>query len=239
MPYGANAQEVTVGRYSSNLLGNNDIAAVFGDSSSASSGCQRNHRCTRQFRFVFGNGLTSTAATGGNYLVDILPCSPVKTDPVPEVAQASYTFENLLMSVQTTTGYAEGSFQLANTAFGDGNIPLGVADDLAGLNNLTLGVQSDLLVNGYAALIGDGSNAGFVLEAFKVPPDLATALSEAQTFSADAQTYFSDALAAFGSGNMPTGLFDLAESNINAFGCTPDMVVLGVTEALFGSIPVD
>jgi hypothetical protein len=148
-------------------------------------------------------------------------------------AATGYTFANLLTSIQNTTTFGEQSFGLAQTAFADGNVTLGVSESLAAYNDWTVGVQNDLLVNGYAALIGDGGNAGFVFEALAPPPDLATAFSEAQSYSAEAQISFTAALTEFGSGNVPGGLLDLAEVNVNAVGAQ-DLIILGVVEQLFG-----
>jgi hypothetical protein len=57
------------------LLGSNDIAFVLGTGSTALAGPDFTTDTVGSFDLgaVFGDGLSSTAATGGNFLVDILP----------------------------------------------------------------------------------------------------------------------------------------------------------------------
>jgi hypothetical protein len=84
-----------------------------------------------------------------------------------------------LTSIQNTTGAGDAYLTAAETAFAGGDTSHALADALAGFNDLTVGVQSDLLTNGYALLTGVGGNAGFLLDALKLPADLPSAFDEA------------------------------------------------------------
>jgi hypothetical protein len=152
-------------------------------------------------------------------------------------AQSGYSFTDLIDSVQNTSGAGEADLTEAETAFADGNLSHGLSEALAGVNNLTVGVQSDFLVNGYAFLTGDNGNAGFELTPEPLPSDLATAFAEAQTFEGFAPTSFTDALTDFAAGNEYLGLVNLSEIGINSAYAT-DAITLGLFDSLLGIVPV-
>jgi hypothetical protein len=69
--------------------------------------------------------------------------------PFDGAAQADgYTITDLLSSIQNTVNYGDGWFSSAETAFTHGEYPLALSEELAGFNNLTVGVGNDLLTNG-------------------------------------------------------------------------------------------
>ena len=107
--------------------------------------------------------IDSTSATDAVILglFDSLTGAPETAAAVPA---AAYPFSDLLLSIESTTTAGEHFFSLAESAFANGNYPVALDEALAGFNNLTTGVGSDLLVNGYAALTGDGGNAGYALD---------------------------------------------------------------------------
>jgi hypothetical protein len=151
-------------------------------------------------------------------------------------AQSGYSFTDLIDSVQNTSGAGEADLTEAETAFADGDTPHALSDALAGYNDLTVGVQNDLLTNGYAVLTGVGGNAGYELTALKLPPDLATAFAEAQAFQADAQTSLTTALTELASGYQAFGLDNLAVAGIDSAYAT-DTVILGLFDSLPGIVP--
>src|ERR1700722_724652 len=146
-----------------------------------------------------------------------------------------YTFADLIDSVQNTSGAGEADLTEAETAFADGNISHGLSEAWAGRNNLTVGAQSDLLVNGYAFLTDADGNAGFELTPEPIPADLATAFADAQTFEGFAQTNFTDALTDFAAGNEYLGLVNLSEIGINSAYAT-DAITLGLFDSLLGIV---
>jgi hypothetical protein len=69
---GSGIDDAAAGGISSNLLGNFDIAQVVGTSSTAIAGASENTAGSFDLAQPFGDMLTAVA-TGGNFLVDILP----------------------------------------------------------------------------------------------------------------------------------------------------------------------
>jgi hypothetical protein len=148
-------------------------------------------------------------------------------------AQADgYTFTDLLSSIQHTVSYGDGWFTSADTAFTHGEYPLALSEELAGFNNLTVGVGNDLLTNGYAALTMSDGNAGYDLVNPAQPQDFATALTDAQESLSHIQMDLTNAMTDFGSGNDYFGLLDLGSVATDSTSAT-DAIILG----LFDSIP--
>jgi hypothetical protein len=184
--------------------------------------------------FLNGSGgytLSDIVVTpSGDYTI---PLGSTVTEPGAAVAAADgYSFTDLLSSIQTTTSYGEGWFTSAGTDFAAGYYPLALSEELAGFNNLTVGVGADLLTNGYAALTGDGGNPGYELINPGQPEDFSVALSEVQTDLASIQQDFSVAFTDFASGDTYSGLTELAQASIDSTSAT-DAIILG----LFDSIP--
>jgi hypothetical protein len=161
--------------------------------------------------------------------------SQVDVASLAGAAQADgYSFTDLLTSIQNTVGAGDGWFSSASTSFAEGEYPLALSEELAGFNDLTVGVDSDLLANGYAFLTGSDGNAGFVLENPGQPADLAATLNEFNEFLGQAQSSFTDALTAFGTGDEYFGLVDLSEVGINSTYAT-DAIILGLFDVLTGA----
>jgi hypothetical protein len=145
-----------------------------------------------------------------------------------------YSFTDLLRSIQDTVSAADYWFSQAPTAIADGNYPLALSDDLAGFNNLTVGVGNDLLSNVYAALTMSDGNAGYDLENPGQPVDFATALTQAQADLANIQTDITNALTEFGSGDNYFALVNLGEISIDTTNAT-DAIILGLFDSLTGA----
>ncbi len=163
-------------------------------------------------------------------LFDSLTGAPRSAAAVPA---AAYPFSDLLLSIESTTTAGEHFFSLAESAFANGNYPVALDDALAGFNNLTTGVSSDLLVNGYAALTGDGGNAGYALDPIIVPANFTAGLTEAQGFLSEVQTVFSDALTSFAAGDGYDGLVGISGIGID-FSNATDAIILGLFDSLPG-----
>lgn len=165
--------------------------------------------------------------------------SQVDVASLAGAAQADgYSFADLLTSIQNNIGAADGWFTSAATSFAEGEYPLALSEELAGFNNLTLGVDSDLLTNGYAFLTGSDGNAGFILENPGQPADLAATFDEFNEFLGQAQSSFTEALTAFGTGDEYSGLADLSEVSINSTYAT-DAIILGLFDVLTGAAVTD
>jgi hypothetical protein len=161
--------------------------------------------------------------------------SPIDVASLAGAAQADgYSFTDLLTSIQDTVGAGGGWFTSAATSFAEGEYPLALSEELAGFNDLTVGVDSDLLTNGYAFLTGSDGNAGFVLENPGQPADLATTLNVFNELLGQAQTDFTEALTAFGTGDEYSGLVDLSDFGINSTYAT-DALILGLFDSLTGA----
>jgi hypothetical protein len=191
----------------------------------------------------FGGGFENEYADldGGRTVTDTLitpygdysfPLGSTLTADVAAAAPAD-GFSNLLSSIEYTTNYGEHWFALAETAFADSNYSVGVADELAGFNNLTTGVGNDVLLNGYAALAGGEGIAGFALDPVARPADFATGLTEAQGFLSDVQPLFNDALTSFAAGNGFDGLVGISSIATDYSNAT-DAIILGLFDSLPG-----
>ena len=183
--------------------------------------------------------LTDTIITPfGDYTIPLGTEAPLGAASVAAALPAdAYSYADLLSSIQNTTAAGDGYLTAAETALAGGDTPQALSDALAGFDDLTVGVQNDLLTNGYAVLTGVGGNAGYDLSALKFPADLASAFAEAQTFAANAQESLSTALTELASGEQAYGLDNLAEFSINsAYGT--DVVILGLFDSLLGIVPV-
>jgi hypothetical protein len=183
-----------------------------------------------------GQTTTDTLITPfGNYTIPLGSTPPPPESDVVSVAAAAPAdgFSNLLSSIEYTTNYGEHWFTLAETAFADGNYSIGVADELAGFNNLTTGVGNDVLLNGYAALAGGEGIAGFALDPVARPADFATGLTEAQGFLSDVQPVFNDALTSFAAGDGFDGLVGISSIATDYSNAT-DAIILGLFDSLPG-----
>jgi hypothetical protein len=159
--------------------------------------------------------------------------------PFDGAAQADgYSFMDLLTSIQNTVGAADGWFTSADTAFAQGEYPLALSEELAGFNNLTVGVGNDLLTNGYAVLTMSDGNAGYALENPGQPADFATALTDVQESLSNIQTDLTNAMTDFGSGNDYFGLVDLGSVATDSTSAT-DAIILGLFDALTGAAVTD
>ncbi len=145
-----------------------------------------------------------------------------------------YSFADLLHSIANTTTAGETWFSNAEVAFAAGHYPLALSEELAGFNNLTVGVASDLLTNGYAVLTASDGNAGVELMNPGQPADLAMAFTVADGFLADAQAAFTQAVSDFAGGNEYLALSDLTDVGINSTSAT-DAIILGLFDALTGT----
>ncbi len=155
--------------------------------------------------------------------------------PFDGAAQADgYSFADLVTSVQNTVSYGESWFNSAETAFTHGEYPLALSEELAGFNNLTVGVGNDLLTNGYAALTGSDGNAGYDLDNPGQPVDFATALIQVHTDLADIQQDLNVALTELSSGETYFGLANLGQISIDSTNAT-DAVILGLFDSLTGA----
>jgi hypothetical protein len=149
-----------------------------------------------------------------------------------------YSFADLITSIQDTVGAADKWFSEAPTAFAEGNYPLALSEELAGFNNLTVGVGNDLLTNGYAVLTMSDGNAGYDLENPGQPADFATALTDAQESLANIQQDLSLAMTDFASGNTYFGLVDLGSVATDSTSAT-DAIILGLFDSLTGAAVSD
>jgi hypothetical protein len=155
--------------------------------------------------------------------------------PFDGAAQADgYSFADLITAVQNTVSHGEGWFTSAETAFSHGEYPLALSEELAGFNNLTVGVGNDFLTDGYAVLTGVGGNSGFILVNPGQPVDFAAALNDVHTFSVEVQTDLTNALSAFASGDGYLAALDLSSVNIDSTNAT-DAVILGLFDSLTGA----
>ena len=155
--------------------------------------------------------------------------------PLDGAAQADgYSFSDLIASVQNTVNYGESWFTSAETAFTQGEYPLALSEELAGFNDLTVGVGNDLLTNGYAALTGSDGNAGYVLDNPGQPVDFASALIQVHTDLADIQQDLNVALTEFANGDSYFGLVNLGQISIDSTNAT-DAVILGLFDSLTGA----
>jgi hypothetical protein len=174
-----------------------------------------------------GRTITDTLITPfGNYTI---PLASTVTENVAAAAPAD-GFSDLISSVQYTIGAADKWFSDAGTDFAQGYYPLALSEELAGVNNLTVGVSNDLLTNGYAALTGDGGNFGYDLENPPQPMDFATGLAEAQSALGNIQMDLSLAMTDFGSGDTYSGLVDLGSVATNSASAT-DAIILGLFDS--------
>jgi hypothetical protein len=149
-----------------------------------------------------------------------------------------YSFAELITSIQDTVGAADKWFSEVPTAFAEGNYPLALSEELAGFNNLTVGVGNDLLTNGYAVLTMADGNAGYALENPGQPADFATALTEAQESLSNIQQDLTLALNDFASGDNYFGLADLGQISVDSTNAT-DAIILGLFDSLTGAAVSD
>lgn len=163
-----------------------------------------------------------------------LPHGSTAAEVAAAVPAATYSFADLQSSIDITTAAADKQFGLAEAAFTQGQYPLALSEALGGLNNQTVGVNNDLLVNGYAALTGVGGNAGYALENPPQPLDLAIALTEVQTSLANVQQDFSVAFTDFASGDTYFGLVNLGQASVDSTSAT-DAIILGLFDSLIGA----
>ena len=187
-----------------------------------------------------GHTITDTIITPfGDYTIPLGSTPPPPESDVVSVAAAvpaaAYSFTDLVTSIQNTVSAGEGWFTSADTAFTHGEYPLALSEELAGFNNLTVGVGNDLLTNGYAALTGDGGNAGYALENPPQPQDFATALAEFQTSLTSIQQDFAGAFTEFASGQTYFGLIDLGQVGVDSTSGT-DAIILGVFDSIPGMV---
>jgi hypothetical protein len=169
-------------------------------------------------------------ASGDSELLDVGLASPAVAD--------GYSFAELIESIQNTVGVADGWFSEAPTAFAAGEYPLGLSEELAGFNNLTVGVGNDLLTNGYAVLTASDGNAGYDLINPGQPADFATALTQVHTDLADIQMDLTNAMTDFGSGNDYFGLVELGSVATDSTSAT-DAIILGLFDSLIGAAVTD
>lgn len=185
-----------------------------------------------------GKTITDTFITPfGNYTIPLGSTPPTESGDISVAAAvpaAAYSFADLQSSIDITTAAADKQFGLAEAAFTQGQYPLALSEALGGLNNQTVGVNNDLLVNGYAALTGVGGNAGYALENPPQPLDLAIALTEVQTSLANVQQDFSVAFTDFASGDTYFGLVNLGQASVDSTSAT-DAIILGLFDSLIGA----
>ncbi len=171
----------------------------------------------------------------GDYTI---PLGSTVTEASAVVPADAYSFADLVTSIQNTVGVADGWFSEAPTAFAAGEYPLGLSEELAGFNNLTVGVGNDLLTNGYAVLTASDGNAGYDLINPGQPADFATALTQVHTDLADIQMDLTNAMTDFGSGNDYFGLVDLGSVATDSTSAT-DAIILGLFDSLIGAAVTD
>jgi hypothetical protein len=153
----------------------------------------------------------------------------------PEIAQAadSATLNGVLIAVQETISEGNDYFSNGAAALAAGDLPHGLTEILTGVNNWTVGVGDDLLVDSYEALNGAGAFGVYDVAGIVAPTGVDDAISEVQDYTAEAQHYFSEAVTALGSGDVLTGLSDIAQGNIDGLAYAPDALIVGLAESLF------
>jgi hypothetical protein len=89
------------GAFGTDVLGNNDISTVFdtGAFSYADAGANATDPGNFDLAGAFGEGLNSTGATGGNFLVDILPGFDLASGAAATAAENSGNFLTELLSL--------------------------------------------------------------------------------------------------------------------------------------------